>query len=136
MAAFKVMTWNVENLFRPKVGSGPTAQAAYDAKLAGLAATISAQAPDALALQEIGQPEALEDLVKLVGPWNTAISAHPDGRGIRVAWASAHLLGDPQNVADFPEHLLPVQTDDVGKTQAEMGRGAVAVTIEPGAGPL
>ena len=51
---FKVMTWNVENLFRVGQPSGPTTAAVYDNKLKGLANAINAQAPDALALQEIG----------------------------------------------------------------------------------
>jgi hypothetical protein len=37
-------TWNVENLFKFRPGSafGPTSQAAYDAKVKGLVATITA----------------------------------------------------------------------------------------------
>jgi hypothetical protein len=34
--AFKVMMWNVENLFRPGAPSGPRTQAIYDEKLDGL----------------------------------------------------------------------------------------------------
>ena len=30
---FKVMTWNVENLFKPGAASGPPTQAIYDKKL-------------------------------------------------------------------------------------------------------
>src|SRR5262245_28776749 len=59
---FKVMTWNVENLFRPGAESGPPSQAVYDEKLAGLAAKIDGLAPDVAALQEIGDPAALDDL--------------------------------------------------------------------------
>ena len=40
---FKVMTWNVENLFKPGGASGPSTQATYDAKIQALAATINAQ---------------------------------------------------------------------------------------------
>jgi hypothetical protein len=46
--AFKVMTWNVENLFRPGAPSGPKTQAVYDENLDGLAAVINAEAPYAL----------------------------------------------------------------------------------------
>jgi hypothetical protein len=53
---FKIMTWNVENLFKPGASSGPPTQAIFDAKIQGLASTINAQSPDALALQEIGDP--------------------------------------------------------------------------------
>jgi hypothetical protein len=41
---FKVMTWNVENLFRPDDPAGPESQSVYETKLEGLAATINAQA--------------------------------------------------------------------------------------------
>ena len=51
---FKVMTWNVENLFQLGEDDGPTSAAVYEDKLQGLAATINSQSPDALALQEIG----------------------------------------------------------------------------------
>jgi hypothetical protein len=45
---FKVMSWNLENLFRPGSPSGPSSSAAYTTKLDGLAAVINGQAPDAL----------------------------------------------------------------------------------------
>jgi endonuclease/exonuclease/phosphatase family metal-dependent hydrolase len=132
---FKVMTWNVENLFRPGSTDGPTSQAAYQAKLQGLAATINDQAPDALSVQEIGDPAALDDLVALLnGNWNQQVSSHPDQRHIRVAWLSQHPISDPEEIGDFPEHLQPVQTDDDGTTITEMGRGAVAVTINSNRG--
>jgi hypothetical protein len=60
---FKVMTWNVENLFRPGSADGPTAGAVYQQKLQGLADMINGQAADALSVQEIGDPAALGDLV-------------------------------------------------------------------------
>jgi hypothetical protein len=63
-------TWNLENLFRPGGASGPRTQAGYDAKLVTLAATITRLTPDVLAVQEVGQSEALVDLVALLaGPW-------------------------------------------------------------------
>ena len=34
---FKVMSWNVENLFRPFTETGPDSSAVYEAKLEGLA---------------------------------------------------------------------------------------------------
>ena len=40
--AFTVMTWNVENLFRPGHHSGPTTDDAYRDKLAGTTAMIGA----------------------------------------------------------------------------------------------
>jgi endonuclease/exonuclease/phosphatase family metal-dependent hydrolase len=132
---FKVMTWNVENLFRPGADGGPDTQALYQAKLQGLAETINSQAPDALSVQEIGDPAALVDLVaSLNGTWHERVSAHPDQRHIRVAWLSPHAISDPEDILDFPEHLQAVQTDDDGTTISEMGRGAVAVTVTSGSG--
>ena len=82
-----VGTWNLENLYRPGGAFGPKTQAAYEAKLDTLAATITVLAPDVLAVQEVGQPEALDDLVgRLPGPWTITLSEHPDPRGIRVGF--------------------------------------------------
>jgi hypothetical protein len=50
---FKVMTWNVENLFSVGHASGPSTAVAYEQKIGGLAKAITDQAPDALALQEV-----------------------------------------------------------------------------------
>jgi hypothetical protein len=50
------MTWNLENLFRPGTEAGPDSTAIYEAKLEGLAAKINQQAPDALSVQEVGEP--------------------------------------------------------------------------------
>lgn len=128
---FKVMTWNVENLFRPHTEGGPGSDAVYDAKLNGLAATINAQAPDALSVQEVGDPAALDDLVGLLnGTWQQRVSTHPDQRQIRVAWLTQHEITASEEILEFPEHLEPVQVDDEGTTLGEMGRGAVAITVQ------
>jgi endonuclease/exonuclease/phosphatase family metal-dependent hydrolase len=133
--AFTVMTWNVENLFRPGHDSGPTTDDAYRDKLQRLAATINLQAPDALSLQEIGDPGALADLVALLaGDWPGKAVGRPDGRGIRVAWLTRRPLSDPIDIIDFPAPLKPVQVDDAGTTLGVMGRGAVAVTVSTGGG--
>ena len=127
---FKVMTWNVENLFRPGGADGPATEAVYQQKLQGLAAMINARAPDALSVQEIGDPAALADLVALLnGSWHQRVSNHPDQRHIRVAWLSQHAISDPEDILAFPPHLQAVQTNDDGTTISKMGRGAVAVTI-------
>jgi hypothetical protein len=57
---FSAMTWNVENLFPVGNASGPTTKAIYKKKLAYLAKTITAVAPDVLALQDCAE-------VRLVG---------------------------------------------------------------------
>jgi len=127
--AFKVMTWNVENLFRPGAPSGPRTQAIYDEKLDGLAAVINAEAPHALGLQEIGDPDALDDLEqRLNGTWHRRVSQHEDGRDIRVAWLTPLDITDSEEIFAFPQPLQPVQSDDIGGTQLSMGRGAVAIT--------
>jgi endonuclease/exonuclease/phosphatase family metal-dependent hydrolase len=132
---FKVMTWNVENLFRPGAGAGPDSEHVYDAKLEGLASVIKAQAPDALGLQEIGDPDALGDLVdRLDGDWHRRVSQHPDHRGIRVAWLSPRTIADSTEIDPFPPHLQPVQADDSGASEGSMGRGAVAVSVESESG--
>ena len=57
--------------------------------------TINAQAPDALSLQEVGSPAALDDLVELLdGGWHRRVSQHPDQRHIRVAWLTPHDITD------------------------------------------
>jgi len=130
---FKVMTWNVENLFKPGHPSGPTDQTVYDAKLQGLAAVINAENPDALALQEIGDPAALDDLIqRLSGTWHRRLSQHPDQEPhpIRVAWLTRGAITDAEDIFQFPPHLQPVQIDDTGKTLGTMGRGAVAITVQ------
>jgi endonuclease/exonuclease/phosphatase family metal-dependent hydrolase len=100
-----------------------------------LAATINAQAPDALSLQEIGDPAALDDLEAVIdGTWHRHVSTHPDQRHIRVAWVTPHGITDADDILAFPDHLEPVQVDDDGDTLAVMGRGAVAITVQPAAG--
>ncbi|MFD0519015.1 endonuclease/exonuclease/phosphatase family protein [Paractinoplanes durhamensis] len=129
------MTWNVENLFRPGQPGGPTSTNVYEAKIAGLAEMIARQAPDAVSIQELGDPAALDDLVTaLGGTWHRQVSAHPDSRGIRVAWLSTLPISEPAEITAFPAPLQPVQVDDHGATLATMGRGAVAVTVTTGSG--
>lgn len=126
---FTVMTWNVENLFRPDDPEGPT-RSAYEQKVAGLASMINQQAPDAVALQEVGTPAALDDLIAVLGgTWHRQVSAHPDNRGIRVAWLTTRPLADHAEITDFPAPLRPVQVDDAGTTVARLGRGALAITV-------
>ncbi|MGH8869911.1 MAG: endonuclease/exonuclease/phosphatase family protein [Actinomycetes bacterium] len=125
-----IATWNVENLFRPGVEAGPSSGAAYEAKLDSLAETITGLAPDVLAVQEVGQPAALGDLVgRLGGTWHTAL-AGPDGRGIRVGVLSRFPLSEVEQVVAFPDRLLPIQVGDDGSTIAAMGRPALRVHAE------
>jgi endonuclease/exonuclease/phosphatase family metal-dependent hydrolase len=96
---------------------------------------INAQTPDVLGVQEVGDPDALADLVALLeGDWHQRVSAHPDGRGIRVACLSRHPITGHTDVVAFPPPLEPVQTSDQAATEKTMGRGALAVTVAPGPG--
>lgn len=131
-----VGTWNVENLFRPGGPFGPKDAATYDAKLAALADTITSTAPDVLAVQEVGDPAALDDLVKLLpGEWHTHLSGHfEDDHPIRVGFLSRLPLTVLADVSMFPAALGSVQVDDAGTVRSAMGRGALAVRVEPAPG--
>jgi len=127
----RVATWNLENLFRPGAGSAASTTAdAYTAKLDALAGTIRRLDPDVVAVQEVGDPAALQDLIdRLPGrPWHAEV-ANPDGRGIRVGVVSRLALREVEQVRAFPAELAPVQVDDSGKTITEMGRPALRVQV-------
>ena len=126
----KIGTWNLQNLFRPGGGSGsPGDQDAYRAKLAALARTITRLDADVLAVQEVGDPDALQDMVALLdGTWHTAL-ADPDARGIRVGVLSRRALMEVEQVRPFPALLAPVQVDDDGATISELGRPALRVRV-------
>lgn len=125
----RVGTWNVENLFRPGAEAGPDSDSAYEAKLTGLAEVIGSMAPDVLAVQEIGEPEALADLVaRLDDGWHTEL-ADPDGRGIRVGFLSRLPIVDAVQFAEFPRELGEVRVGDGGETATAMGRPALRVRV-------
>ena len=126
----RIGTWNLENLARPGGASGaPNDQTAYAAKLDTLAATIADLDPDVLAVQEVLDPDALEDLLtRLEGGWHTAL-ADPDGRGIRVGLLSRAALTDLNQVRDFPDRLAPIQVDDDGTTIRHLGRPALRARV-------
>lgn len=128
-----VGTWNLENLFRPDGSAGADDEAAYEAKLAGLVEVIDRTAPDVLAVQEVGDPDALDDLrARLAGDWDVAVSPEPDRRGIRVGFLSRLVLSDIENVRAFPEALETVRVDD-DTTTRQLGRGALRVRVTAGA---
>lgn len=66
MTSFKVMTWNLENLYGPGTKYGPPTVEEYQEKLNSLAVLITFLNPDVLAVQEVGSPEAFQDLVSLL----------------------------------------------------------------------
>ena len=130
---FTVATWNLENLYRPGGAYGPKTHALYQSKLQQLAATITTIRPDVLAVQEVGQPEALADLVALLaGRWYTTLSAHPDVRGIRVGFLTRRRPTGHTDIVDLATGLAPVQSDDTGAATTQMGRGALRVTVKVG----
>lgn len=132
----RIGTWNLENLFRPGGDSGPRSDQPYQDKLAALANTISEIRADVLAVQEVGDPEALDDLVdRLGGMWYTAV-ADPDDRGIRVGFLSRFRLANLDQVSDFPSGLPPVQLDDEGETAYRMGRPALKADVEVNGGTV
>jgi endonuclease/exonuclease/phosphatase family metal-dependent hydrolase len=129
-----ITTWNLENFFRPGGEYGPRTQDVYEKKLAYLADRISALAPDVVAVQEVGDPTALADLAsRLPGTWQTALSTHPDHRGIRVGFLSQTPLITVEEVTALPAPLLPVQVGDAPtETDGSMGRGALHVRTTAG----
>ena len=123
-------TWNVENLFTSDAESGPVGAAEFAAKADALATTIAVMDPDVLALQEIGDPEALDDVLgRVEGTWHVE-TADPDGRGIRVAIAARAPLSQVYQVGPFLEGLRPVQVDDTEVGETAMGRPALHAVVD------
>lgn len=130
-------TWNLENLYRPGGPFGPKDKAAYEAKLAALAAVITELDPILLGLQEVGEPEALRDLIDLLGgSWSIALSRHPDSRGIRVGFIGRTSFEVLSDTSAFPAKLRPVQAADEGEAVSATGRGLLAVEADTRIGPL
>ncbi|MBH1938148.1 endonuclease/exonuclease/phosphatase family protein [Streptomyces sp. AV19] len=128
-------TWNLENLFRFGERFGPKTKPEYEAKIKGLAKTINRLSPDLLGIQEIGNLEALADLVGLLdGDWHTAHSEHADPRGIFVGFLSRLPLTVVKDTEVLPPPLSSVQTEDNGSLSDSTGRGLLAVKVKPAAG--
>jgi endonuclease/exonuclease/phosphatase family metal-dependent hydrolase len=133
-----VTTWNVQNLFPAGSADGPATQQAYDDKLDALATTIGTLGADVLALQEIGDPACLGELLARVGGnWHTQVSGLPDHRHIRVGFASRRPITAHNEVTTFMTGLDPVQADDTGGTAVAPSRGFLSITVDvPGIGDL
>jgi endonuclease/exonuclease/phosphatase family metal-dependent hydrolase len=138
VVAFRLMTWNVQNLLPVGTKDGPPTQLALDAKLASLAQVIDAQQPDVLALQEVGPPQMLQQLQERLTHKlpHLEVSEHPDRRQIRVAFLGRLPLQDPVQLHQFPQGLAPVQAGDPpadstgpAPTLDHMGRGGLQVTV-------
>jgi endonuclease/exonuclease/phosphatase family metal-dependent hydrolase len=138
MTTFKVMTWNVENLFRPKPDAEEKVKQRYQRKLELLADVIERLDPDVVALQEVGGEhgeEPLDDLQQALGGSHPhrALSAFRDGRDIQVAFLSKHTVDEHEDVVDFPEGpALDIHDiDEAGnpKPLERMVRGALRVRV-------
>jgi endonuclease/exonuclease/phosphatase family metal-dependent hydrolase len=138
MTTFKVMTWNVENLFRPKPEAEVEVKQRYQRKLDLLADVIGRLDPDVVALQEVGGEdgeEPLDDLQQALGGSHPhrALSAFRDGRDIQVAFLSKHAVDEREDVVDFPEGpALDIHDlDGAGNPKPidRMGRGALRVRV-------
>ncbi len=135
MTPFKTMTWNIENLFRPEPGTEEVERERYRRKLGLLADVIGRLDSDVVALQEVGGEGPLEDLQGALGGSypHRAVSAFPDGRGIRVAFLSKHAVEEREDIVNFPPgpalaiHGLTAS----GKATPikRMGRGALRVRV-------
>jgi hypothetical protein len=113
MSRVRVMTWNLENLFLPGQDGGPDTEAAFQAKLASLAAVIDQVAPDIAAVQEIGPAPALARLQEqLTHHLLHAATGDPNDRQIRVALLSVHPLTDIIKIRPFPQGVRAVQSKD------------------------
>jgi endonuclease/exonuclease/phosphatase family metal-dependent hydrolase len=126
-----IATWNLESLFLPGTESGPPDQATFERKLASLAATITRLAPDVLAVQEVGDAAAFDELlIRLEGEWHTELSPDADDRGIRVGFLSRRPFTDTERIRAFPKGTDPVKLQDDGTTTTQMGRGALRVRVD------
>jgi endonuclease/exonuclease/phosphatase family metal-dependent hydrolase len=139
VALFRVMTWNVENLFGVGDVDGPATEGALAAKIESLRAVIDAQRPHVLALQEIGREGALQRLQQaLTLPMPHRYVGIADERGIRVAFISRRALHGRVDIRPFPAGFLPVQVGDdpAGpdgpRLMNQMGRGGLRVTVRAG----
>lgn len=130
---FCIMTWNLENLFPPNhpSGSGPRSSEVYEQKMYNLVQTIRGVAPDVIAVQEVGDPEAFADLQRRLGdryPY-TLLSTKPDARGIRVGLISRLPLVQAREFFEFPQGSLTHLVDPSGYPIRRMGRGALKATV-------
>lgn len=137
MATFKVMTWNVENLYPVGSASGPKTSETYEKKLSSLAEVILSLDPDVLALQEIGSPESFNDLnERLENKYpHFQLSKFPDTRGIRVGFLSKLEIQDSEDISQFPASGL-VNVPGIDKTGepelvSNMSRGILRILVNP-----
>ncbi len=140
MTAFKVATWNVENLLLPDPKKGQQAQTEYQAKLDCLTEIIQKINPHVIALQEIGGDKPLSDLrarLRRTHPYRQ-MSSYPDKRGIRVAFLSQIPIDTSDELVQFPAGGLVAVSGSYGGAVKDdpppfirMGRGALSICVQP-----
>lgn len=135
MSTFRVMTWNLENLFQVGKG-GPKTEPEYQEKLQSLAKVIRELNPDVLAMQEVGSEEALSDLLALLSDYPyQQLSIHPDIRGIRVGFISKLEIKEHEDIIDFPDAGLPkvpgIDSKGNFNEVSQLSRGALRILVEP-----
>lgn len=120
----------MENLFSVGDQAGPGSEQEYEAKVTAIVETITRLEVDVLGVQEVGSPDALEDVAsRLDGDWHHEL-ADPDRRGIRVGFLSQHELDTPQQFDDYAPDLPAVTVDDQGTTTRSLSRPGLRVTVE------
>lgn len=134
MTTFKVMTWNLENLFQPNPNDAQQSRE-YQEKLQSLSQVIKNVAADVIGVQEVGSPEAFDDLInQLNGQYpHSQLSTQPDRRGIRVGFLSKLPIEDSENFVEFPSQGLasvPGIDSNGNPTQvSRLSRGVLRITV-------
>lgn len=139
MARFSVMTWNLENLFAPGAEGAPD-DGTFAAKLKFIGQTVAAALPDVLAVQELGDDDALAALLGATGGRfaHAQSSSHPGGRGIRVALLSTRPLLDVLELHAFdltryaPVPALTPPDAPAPVTRTALSRGALSAVVNAG----
>ena len=137
MVSFKVMTWNVENLFLPASEFGTDTSAQFAQKLDSLASVVLTLDPDVLALQEVGSPEAFWELANALEERysHRRLSQAPDRRGIRVGFLSKLEIEDKEDIVDFPQAGLPsvpgIDSEGELTEVTRFSQGALRIRVSP-----
>ena len=130
MTSLTVMTWNIENLFKPRQNAPPARKRQYREKLELLAAVINYHAPDVVAFQELGSGEVFGELQRRAGnDYRFRRIGREDGRGIQVGFLSRIAFDEFEHIVDTPADAQAALGSD-GETVVErMGRGALRVRV-------
>ncbi len=126
--AFKVMTWNVENLFVPELHSDALPQPKFDEKLDLISDIVTLLNPDVVAFQELGEGALSIIQQRLAPAYSTSHESKPDHRTIRVGILSKFPFIKTNDLVLFPPSL-PAIFDEEGKAIVRMGRGAPHVEL-------